>query len=147
LIDEIGDLDLALQAKLLRLIDRGELRRVGGQKTIKVDVRVLAATRRDLDKEVAAGRFRDDLFHRLAVARVELPPLRERHGDVALLTRHFVNELGGPPELAGRITTRFADYPWPGNARELRNLVARYVALGTDADPDLPNPLAHLEHL
>jgi two-component system response regulator HydG len=135
LIDEIGDLDVALQAKLLRVIDRGELRRVGGQQTTKVDVRVLAATRRDLDKEVAAGRFRDDLFHRLAVARIELPPLRERHGDVPLLVRQFVQEMGGELTLASEIMARFADYSWPGNIRELRNLVARYVALGADADP------------
>ncbi len=143
LIDEIGDLDLALQAKLLRVIDRSELRRVGGQKTIRVDVRVLAATRRDLDKEVAAGRFRDDLFHRLAVARIELPPLRERHGDVGLLARHFVAEMGGAPEIAALVKERFADYSWPGNARELRNLIARYVALGTDAQvpmSSLPPP-------
>jgi transcriptional regulator with GAF, ATPase, and Fis domain len=134
LIDEIGDLDLPLQAKLLRVIDRGELRRVGSQKTVKVDVRVLAATRRDLDKEVAAGRFRDDLFHRLAVARIELPPLRERASDIPLLTRQFVQEMGGPPSVAQEILTKFADYTWPGNVRELRNLVARYVALGADAE-------------
>jgi two-component system, NtrC family, response regulator HydG len=136
LIDEIGDLDLALQAKLLRVLDRSELRRVGGQGTIRVDVRVLAATRRDLDKEVAAGRFRDDLFHRLAVARVELPPLRERHGDVPLLVRQFVQEMGGDLKLVPEILARFADYSWPGNVRELRNLVARYVALGADAEMD-----------
>jgi two-component system, NtrC family, response regulator HydG len=135
LIDEIGDLELSLQAKLLRLIDRGELRRVGAQQTIKVDVRVLAATRRDLDKEVAAGRFRDDLFHRLAVARIELPPLRERHGDVALLVRQFAQDMGGTPAVAAEILARFANYTWPGNIRELRNLVARYVALGGDSEP------------
>ena len=142
LIDEIGDLEPSLQAKLLRVIDRGEFRRVGGQQTTKVDVRVLAATRRDLDKEVAAGRFRDDLFHRLAVARIELPPLRERHGDVPLLVKQFVQEMGGPPSIAAEIVTRFGDYTWPGNIRELRNLVARYVALGGDADPptDLRSP-------
>jgi two-component system, NtrC family, response regulator HydG len=136
LIDEIGDLDLALQAKLLRVIDRSELRRIGGQKTIRVDVRVLAATRRDLDKEVAAGRFRDDLFHRLAVARIELPPLRERHGDVGLLARQFTAEMGGSHEIAELVVKRFANYQWPGNARELRNLIARYVALGADVDLD-----------
>jgi two-component system, NtrC family, response regulator HydG len=133
LIDEIGDLDLSLQAKLLRALDRGEVRRVGAQRSISVNVRVLAATRRDLDKEVAAGRFRDDLFHRLAVARVELPPLRERYGDVPLLMRQFVLEMGGPPTLAQELAQKFADYTWPGNVRELRNLVARYVALGVDA--------------
>src|SRR5207302_7312009 len=85
LIDEIGDLDLPLQSKLLRAIERGQIRRVGGDKWLEVDVRVLAATRRDLDKAVAAGRFRDDLFHRLAVARIELPPLRRRSGDIALI--------------------------------------------------------------
>ena len=142
LIDEIGDLDLPLQAKLLRLIDRGELRRVGGRQTIRVDVRVLSATRRDLDKEVAAGRFRDDLFHRLAVARIELPPLRERAGDVPLLVKQFVNEMSGEPSLITEILGRYADYEWPGNVRELRNLVARYVALG--ADIEVPPPRGSL---
>jgi DNA-binding NtrC family response regulator len=135
LIDEIGDLDLPLQSKLLRVIDRGELRRVGGQGSIKVDVRIIAATRRDLDKEVAAGRFRDDLFHRLAVARIELPPLRERHDDIPLLLRQFVQEMGGPPTLATEMGARYASYSWPGNVRELRNLVARHVALGFDVTP------------
>jgi two-component system, NtrC family, response regulator HydG len=139
LIDEIGDLDLPLQAKLLRLLDRGELRRVGGRRSIHADVRVLAATRRDLDKAVAAGRFRDDLFHRLAVARIELPPLRERHGDVPLLARHFAKEMAGPPEaLSADVLARFADYHWPGNVRELRNAVARIFALGDAADPWRP---------
>jgi transcriptional regulator with GAF, ATPase, and Fis domain len=133
LIDEIGDLELSLQAKLLRVIDRGELRRVGGRKSIRVDVRVLAATRRDLDRRVAEGLFRDDLFHRLAVARIELPPLRDRDGDVPLLARQFVTEMGGPPGLAPEIVARYADYAWPGNVRELRNLVARHVATGEDA--------------
>jgi transcriptional regulator with GAF, ATPase, and Fis domain len=131
LIDEIGDLDLPLQAKLLRVIDRGELRRVGGQKSIKVHVRVLAATRRDLDKAIAAGEFRDDLFHRLAVARVELPPLRERTGDVPLLVRQFATELGpGIDAIPPAVLSRFEQYAWPGNVRELRNAVARYIALG-----------------
>lgn len=142
LIDEIGDLDLPLQAKLLRAIDRGEVKRVGGQKTINVNVRILSATRRDLDKEVAAGRFRDDLFHRLAVARIELPPLRDRHGDVPLLIRQFVQEMGGAPALSQEIATRFAEYTWPGNIRELRNLVARYVALGADDVDVMPQSLA-----
>ena len=131
LIDEIGDLDLQLQAKLLRVIDRGELRRVGGQKTIKVDVRVLAATRRDLDKAIALGRFRDDLFHRLAVARIELPPLRERHGDVPLLARHFAAEMGSSPTvLSAEALARLSEYSWPGNIRELRNAIARFIDLG-----------------
>jgi DNA-binding NtrC family response regulator len=131
LIDEIGDLDLPLQAKLLRVIDRGELRRVGGKQTIKVDVRVLAATRRDLDKAVADGTFRDDLFHRLAVARIELPPLRKRVGDIPLLVRHFVESLGGSQRAIPPSTlAQFEAHPWPGNVRELRNAVARYLAIG-----------------
>ena len=136
LIDEVGDLELSPQAKLLRAIDRGEVRRIGGQKWIKVDVRVIAATRRDLDKAVAAGRFRDDLFHRLAVARIELPPLRDRQGDVPLLARHFAAEMGGSPdEVEAEIDARFSDYNWPGNVRELRNAVARFIALGDDWQP------------
>jgi transcriptional regulator with GAF, ATPase, and Fis domain len=134
LIDEIGDLDLPLQAKLLRVIDRGELRRVGGQRSIRVDVRVLAATRRNLDKEVAAGRFRDDLFHRLAIARVELPPLRERHGDVLLLARAFASSMGARADAIPQSWLEaHADYGWPGNVRELKNAVARLIALGEDA--------------
>src|SRR5688500_10961378 len=89
-IDVNGAVDISLQAMLLRVVDRGELKRVGGTRTIKTNVRVSAATRRDLDKLVASGQFRDDLFHRLAVARIELPPLRERHGDLQLLVRQFV---------------------------------------------------------
>ena len=100
---------------------------------MKVDVRVIAATRRDLDRAVAAGRFRDDLFHRLAVARIELPPLREREGDVPLLARQFATDMGGSPdEVEAEIESRFSDYDWPGNVRELRNAVARYIALGDD---------------
>jgi DNA-binding NtrC family response regulator len=131
LLDEIGDLDLGLQAKLLRAIERREIRRVGGDRWIRVDVRVIAATRRNLDREIEAGRFRDDLFYRLAIARVELPPLRKRRGDVAVLARHFWSRLGGgasglPADLERRLDT----HEWPGNVRELRNTIARHVALG-----------------
>jgi transcriptional regulator with GAF, ATPase, and Fis domain len=136
LIDEIGDLDLALQPKLLRALERSELRRVGGERPVVVDVRVLAATRRDLDREVQAGRFRDDLYHRLAVARIELPPLRRRAGDVAVLATHFAKELSGGADarLPNALLTRWADYGWPGNVRELRNAVARYLAFGELAE-------------
>ena len=131
LIDEIGELDVTLQPKLLRALERTEVRRVGGDRWMRVNVRVLAATRRDLDREVQAGRFRDDLFHRLAVGRIELPPLRERRGDVGLLARHFAVHLGHEErELPSQVLTRWDDYPWPGNIRELRNAVARYLALG-----------------
>jgi DNA-binding NtrC family response regulator len=130
-IDEIGDLDPSLQPKLLRALERSEVRRVGGDRWLRVDVRVLAATRRDLDREVQAGRFRDDLFHRLAVARIELPPLRHRTGDVAVLARHMWKQLGGDERLLPEsLLARWQQEPWPGNVRELRNAVARRLALG-----------------
>ncbi|HEY1960656.1 MAG TPA: sigma 54-interacting transcriptional regulator [Polyangiaceae bacterium] len=135
LIDEIGDLDLALQPKLLRAIERGEVRRVGGDRWIHVDVRLIAATRRDLDREIIEGRFRDDLFHRLAVARIELPPLRRRTGDVTLLARHIWEQLGGEQRLLPEsLLAQWDAEPWPGNVRELRNTVARHFALGDLAD-------------
>ncbi|HEY1690795.1 MAG TPA: sigma 54-interacting transcriptional regulator [Polyangiaceae bacterium] len=135
-IDEIGDLEPSLQPKLLRAVERGEVRRIGGSQFVKADVRVLAATRRDLDQEVTAGRFRDDLFHRLAVTRIELPPLRKRHGDVPLLVRHFWQEMGGDiAALAPDVVARWEAYDWPGNVRELRNTVARMLAVG-DAAPN-----------
>jgi DNA-binding NtrC family response regulator len=131
LVDELGDLDLALQPKLLRAVERLEVRRVGGDRVIRVNVRLLAATRRDLDREVLAGRFRDDLYHRLAVARVELPALRDRKGDVELLARHFWSEMGGEERLlAPSLIQRWEHEPWSGNVRELRNAVARAFTLG-----------------
>jgi DNA-binding NtrC family response regulator len=133
LIDEIGDLDLSLQPKLLRAIERNEIRRVGGNATLKVDIRILAATRRDLDREVQEGRFRDDLFHRLAVSRIELPPLRERTGDVRFLATHFWTALGGMGAPPKPLLERWEQHTWPGNVRELRNAVARTLALGDDA--------------
>ncbi len=133
-IDEVGDLDVTLQAKLLRAIERMEVRRVGGNRWTRVDVRILAATRRDLDREVQSRRFRDDLFYRLAVARVELPPLRRRDGDIALLTRTFWTALGGDEtRLSPDLVQRFEAYSWPGNVRELHNAVARQIALGDAA--------------
>jgi two-component system response regulator HydG len=130
-IDEIGDLDVSLQAKLLRAIERMEVRRVGGNKWTTVDVRIIAATRRDLDREVQAKRFRDDLFFRLAVARVELPPLRRRRGDIALLVQTFWTALGGDEsQLSPDLIQRFEEHDWPGNVRELHNAVARQLALG-----------------
>lgn len=141
LIDEIGDLDMSLQPKLLRAIERLEVRPVGGKAPVRVDVRLLAATRRDLDHEVQHGRFRDDLFHRLAVGRVELPPLRRREGDVALLARHFYASLGGQGVLPEALLARWEDEPWPGNVRELRNRVARHIALGDLAQEHSRDPL------
>ncbi len=130
-IDEVGDLPLSMQGRLLRAVERAEIRRVGGGPFLPVDVRVLAATRRNLDREIEAGRFREDLFHRLAVARIELPPLGQRTGDVPFLFKHFWDQLGGagrrpPPALVARMEVT----AWPGNVRQLRNEVARYLALG-----------------
>jgi DNA-binding NtrC family response regulator len=135
-LDEIGDLDVALQAKLLRCIQSSQVQRVGGTQWIHTDVRIISATRRDLEREIQAGRFRDDLYFRLVVARVELPPLRARVGDIPLLARAFWNALGGtdasfPPDLLAGLD----DYAWPGNVRELHNLVARRIALGDLAAP------------
>jgi two-component system, NtrC family, response regulator HydG len=129
LIDEIGDLPMALQPKLLRVLERSEVRRVGGESARRVDVRVLAATRRNLDREVQGGRFRDDLFHRLAVTRAVLPPLRRRKGDVALLARAF-GRAGTGTTLPESLLRSWEEYAWPGNVRELRNAVARRMALG-----------------
>ena len=135
LIDEIGDLDIAMQAKLLRVLERFEVRRVGGNRPIKVDVRVLAATRRDLDQEVQAGRFRDDLYHRLAVARIELPPLRRRRGDIPLLVGAICEQLNGDAAmLTPALMAQWEQYAWPGNIRELRNAVSRRLELGDLVD-------------
>ncbi len=129
-IDEIGDLDISLQPKLLRVLERGELRRVGGAQRIRVDVRVIAATRRDLDQAVETGAFRDDLFHRLAVGRLTLPPLRKRQGDIAFLAQHFWRELAPSQPLPAALLARWEAYAWPGNVRELRNTIARQIATG-----------------
>jgi DNA-binding NtrC family response regulator len=149
LIDEIGDLDPALQPKLLRATERTEIRRVGGSAWIRADVRLLTATRRDLDREVEAGRFREDLFHRLAVTRIELPPLRNRRGDVALLAKHFWTTLGAYENaLPPHVLRRWEAHEWPGNVRELRNAVAREIALGDLADsapPSSSQPLPGLD--
>jgi DNA-binding NtrC family response regulator len=149
LIDEIGDLELSLQPKLLRAIERSQIRRVGGDKPIQMDVRILAATRRDLDREVSKGRFRDDLFHRLAVARIELPPLRKRRGDIPVLVQHFAAELGADDATVTsrlmRQLRRWEDDPWPGNVRELRNAIARQIALGELASADEQPPPSSAE--
>jgi transcriptional regulator with GAF, ATPase, and Fis domain len=134
-LDEIGDLELSLQPKLLRALERSEVGRVGSSRWEKVDVRVIAATRRDLDREVQLGRFRDDLFYRLAITRVELPPLRRRTGDVGFLARRFWRDLGGAGQpLPVALFQRYEEYAWPGNVRELRNAIARRVALGDMVD-------------
>jgi two-component system response regulator AtoC len=133
-LDEIGELPMALQAKLLRVLQEEEVRPVGESKARRVDVRVLAATARDLEVEVAAGRFREDLFYRLDVVRVKVPPLRERREDVPLLVDHF---LGRTRQLLGKAVRsidddaldRLMSYAWPGNVRELENVLERAAIL------------------
>ena len=130
-LDEIGELPLDMQPKLLRVLERREVRRIGGTRTISVDIRVLAATNRDLGVEVNRARFREDLYYRLAVARVHVPPLRERREDIEPLVEHFLaNTPGGEEAAITPDTIRLMmKHDWPGNIRELRNVVERAVFL------------------
>jgi transcriptional regulator with GAF, ATPase, and Fis domain len=132
-LDEIGELDISLQPRLLRVLEQREITRVGGSRQIKVDVRVVAATNRDLRAEVSASRFREDLYFRLSVVHVELPPLRARPGDIALIAQHFLREVGARRGLSlsfGQDAMHaLMSHTWPGNVRELRNVVERAAAL------------------
>ena len=135
-LDELGELAMELQPKLLRVLEQGEVRRVGATETTAVDVRVVAATHRDLERMVAEGRFREDLFYRLAVIRLRVPPLRERRDDIPLLAAHFAQAMDAGETLTPAVLeTMFADFrdrELPGNVRELKNLVERAIVL---ADP------------
>ncbi len=143
-LDEIGELPLELQPKLLRVLENQQLKRVGGNKTISVDVRLLAATNRDLRRMVAEGGFREDLYFRLSVINVELPPLRRRAGDIRMLASLFLDKCdnprfaGTPPTLKPEALKRLMGHPWPGNVRELRNVVERAISLadGPELGPD-----------
>ncbi len=131
-LDEVGEMPLELQAKLLRVLQEGEFEPVGSSRTVKVDVRVLAATNRDLEEEVRNGTFRSDLFYRLSIFPITLPPLRERKNDIPMLVRHYVKEFstkfGKTIEAIPQETmAALRNYPWPGNIRELRNVVERAV--------------------
>jgi DNA-binding NtrC family response regulator len=135
-LDEVGEMPLAMQAAVLRVLESGELRRVGGRETIRVDVRIVAATHRDLRAMVGSGAFREDLLFRLRVFPVELPPLRERLEDVPLLADAIVAELADaagapPPPLTTTARRRLLEHGWPGNVRELRNVLARAVILSS----------------
>ena len=129
-LDEIGELPLELQPKLLRVLQEGEIRRVGEPQPRRIDVRVIAATARHLRDEVASGRFREDLFYRLAVVEIQVPPLRERREDIPELSRHFLARIAAregrkPPILSAACLETLAAYPWPGNVRELENFMEK----------------------
>jgi DNA-binding NtrC family response regulator len=130
-LDEIGELPLALQPKLLRVLESREVRRIGSSKTVQVNIRVVAATNRDLGVEVNRGRFREDLFYRLAVARVHVPPLRERKDDIPLLIEHILTSTPGGENayIAPDTIDLMMKHDWPGNVRELRNVIERAVLL------------------
>src|SRR5438270_2055478 len=146
--DEIGDLPLDMQVKLLRLVQESEFRPVGASQSRKVDLRVIAATHRDLKTEVAAGRFRLDLYYRLNVLPIRLPPLRDRKEDIPLLVRHFVGRMEDLP--IPDILSLFESYDWPGNVRELKHCVERIVALRSEGAlrlADMPTALQyHVQH-
>ena len=134
-LDEIGDMSLPAQSKVLRALQEGLITRVGSDKDIKVDVRVLAATNKDLKKEIEAGRFREDLYHRLSVILIQVPALKERRDDIPLLVEKFLEDIAQENGSAKKKMTKEAmdilkEFPWTGNIRELRNVVERLVILG-----------------
>ncbi len=149
-LDEIGELPLTIQPKLLRAIQEGIFTRVGSTREVKVDIRIIAATNRDLKQEVAEGRFREDLFYRLNVVPVSLPPLRERREDIPRLVRFFVDRTVKQyglsfPGFTPPVLKKLIDYPWPGNVRELANVVERMILLSDDdgvGEEDLPSELS-----
>lgn len=136
-LDEVGDMSLSAQAKVLRALQEGKITPVGGDKSINVNVRVIAATNKDLKAEIAEGKFREDLYHRLAVILIKVPALDERKDDIPLLVEHFVQQLSAQDGMAAKTFTddaikRLQDRSWTGNIRELRNVVERLMILGAD---------------
>lgn len=133
-MDEIGDMSLSAQAKVLRALQENKISRIGGEKEISIDVRVIAATNKNLTEEISHGRFREDLYHRLSVIPIHVPPLRERKEDIKLLTNHFLeifaNENGKPPiNLHSDALNALTEMPWSGNIRELKNVMERLSIL------------------
>ena len=146
LLDEVGELPAGTQVKLLRVLQEGEFERVGGSSTIKVKVRVIAATNRKLHEEVSARRFRQDLFYRLNVYPITIPPLRQRREDIPLLVSHYAREIGERlgktiNEVPAQVMREFTEYNWPGNIRELQNVIERAVIVAADGVLRLPEPL------
>ena len=141
-LDEIGDMSLSAQAKVLRALQENQITRVGGDKSIKVNVRVVAATNKDLKKEIAEGNFREDLYHRISVVVIKVPPLRERQDDISILTEYFLEQIaedyGNPMKsITKEAQNRLKSLPWTGNIRELRNVVERLVIMsGKEITPD-----------
>jgi len=138
-LDEIGEMNFAMQAKLLRVLEEGVFFRIGGNTTVSVDVRVISATNRDIEKEVAEGRFREDLYYRLNVVQIHMPPLRERKGDIPLLAEYFLKTFGRERGLfnltiADSAVEKMILYDWPGNVRELSNAVERAVVMGNGVE-------------
>ena len=134
-LDEIGDMSLSAQAKVLRALQENKISRVGSDQTIKVDVRVLAATNKNLKKEIAEGKFREDLYHRLAVILIKVPPLNDRREDIPLLIQHFAKKISEEQgttckEFSKKAITMLQKYDWTGNIRELRNVIERLIILG-----------------
>ncbi len=152
-LDEIGDMSLKTQAKVLRALQEQTVEPVGGPGSVRVDVRVIAATNKDLEKEIAAGTFRDDLYFRLNVIPFHVPPLRERREDIPLLARHFVDVLSAehgrrPKPLSAEAVEALARLPWPGNVRELRNIIERLVIMAPGEQIELRHlPASLLEAL
>ncbi len=149
-LDEIGDMNPDLQVKLLRVLEEREFEQIGGCKTIKIDVRIIAATHRNLEEEVQKGTFREDLFYRLYVIPLKLPSLRERKSDIPLLVAHFADKIGCEKNkkinnISYKVMNMMTNYSWPGNVRELRNMMERFIVLGEDGEEistrDLPDKL------
>jgi transcriptional regulator with PAS, ATPase and Fis domain len=143
-LDEVGEMSPLLQVKLLRVLQDREVRPVGADRSFKVDVRVVAASNKDLAAEVEAGRFREDLFYRLQVIPIVMPPLRERRSDIPLLVKHFLEKhnrkrLGPPVRISEQAMVHLWEHDWPGNVRELENLLERLVILSEDGLIDVPH--------
>src|SRR6476659_135303 len=154
-LDEVGDISQELQTKLVRFLQEREFDRVGGVRAVKVDVRIIAATNRDLDDAVKTGRFREDLYHRINVIPINLPPLRERAEDIPALCQYFLRRYSSEAkknfaEIANDALARLVAYPWPGNVRELANTIERAVVLGRGpilAIADLPGRIANTDEV
>jgi DNA-binding NtrC family response regulator len=145
-LDEIGDMSLSTQAKLLRVLQEREIRRVGGTKTIPVDIRIIAATNRNLEAAIKQGAFRDDLFYRLNIIPITIPPLRERKEDIFALVNFFISRSGRPKTINEAALSLITDYAWPGNVRELEAVMERISVLSTNSVigvDDLPSELRH----